>query len=87
MAWTSTRLAVLGTVLLASIVSVIAVGQRELSRNRPETAEYNLTVYPDNSMLMPAGYRHQPQDRLKSTLSYDRQTLARLGLEPQFARL
>lgn len=86
MAWTSTRLAVLGTVLLASIVSVIAVGQRELSRNKPAMAELSLAVYPDNSMLMPTGYRHQ--DHMKSSLTYERQPLAaRLGLEPRFARL
>jgi len=85
MAWTSTRLAVLGTVLLASIVSVIAVGQRELSRNKPEMAELSMTAYPDNSMLIPAGYRHQ--DHMKSLLVHERPTLVRLGLEPRFARL
>ncbi|MCH8685262.1 hypothetical protein [Pedomonas mirosovicensis] len=85
MAWTSTRLAVLGAILLASIVSVIAVGQRELSRSKPAMAELSLAAYPDNSMLTPAGYRHQ--DHMKSALIYERRALARLGLEPHFARL
>lgn len=85
MAWTSTRLAVLGAILLASIVSVIAVGQRELSRGKPAMAELSLATYPDNSMLTPAGYRHR--DHMKTSLTYERRSLARMGLEPHFARL
>lgn len=56
MAWTSTRLAVLGAFLLASIVSVIAVGQRELSKNKAQMSEVSVAVYADQGMLFPAGY-------------------------------
>lgn len=89
MALTSTRLAVLGAFLLASIVSVIAVGQRELSRNKPETAEISVAVYPDQGMLFPAGYHYRNQARtMKTSLAFQqKQPSVRLGAETGIARL
>lgn len=71
MAWTSTRLAVLGAFLLASIVSVIAVGQRELSKNKPETGEVNVAVYPDQGMLFPAGYHYRNRQIASTSLAFE----------------
>jgi len=89
MAWTSTRLAVLGAFLLASIVSVIAVGQRELSRNKPRVAEISMAVSPDQGMLFPAGYHYRNQAKnMKMSLAFqEKKPSVRLGLEPRFVRL
>lgn len=92
MAWTSTRLAVLGAFLLASIVSVIAVGQRELSKNKAQTGEISVAVYPDQSILVPAGYRFQnrqvAQVDAKTSLAFEqKKPSVTHGFEPRFVRL
>ena len=73
MAGTSARLAFLGAFLLASIVSVIAVGQRELSKSKPDQGEISVAVYADQGMLFPAGYHYR--DRQAST-PYSKTSLA-----------
>ena len=92
MAWTSTRLAFLGAFLLASIVSVIAVGQRELSRSKSDHGEISVAVYPDQSMLFPAGYHYRDRQVSKTfsniSLAYTQdKSVASQGLEPRFVKL
>ena len=88
MAWTSTRLAVLGAFLLASIVSVIAVGQRELSKSKSQMAEASVAVYADQSMLFPAGYHYRDLAKSsKTSLAFEQPTSVRIGLHPRVANL
>lgn len=92
MSWTSTRLAFLGAFLLASIVSVIALGQRELSRSRGDMSEVSVAVSPDQGVLVPAGF--QVRDRpvsysdMKTSLAYDQnKSGVAHGFEPRFVKL
>lgn len=92
MSWTSTRLAFLGAFLLASIVSVIALGQRELSRNRADMSEVSVAVSPDQGVLVPAGF--QVRDRevaytgMTTSLAFEqKQPAVAHGFEPRFVKL
>lgn len=83
MSWSSTRLAALGAFLLASIVMVIAAGQRHLDREKAfAELRYNGT---EQMMLLPASY--EPADRTSDGKSADQKRGTHLGLQPRFVRL
>ncbi len=92
MAWTSTRLAFLGAFLLASIVSVIALGQRELSKTRTDDGEISIAAYPDQSVLVPAGFQFRDHKSgasvSKTSLAFEQnKPVIGHGMEPRFVKL